>query len=205
MNYGYHKGQWMGIATASGSSMTLSRSLPKGIEIDYAKRGFDLAHRPASLQKKPPAASGTTLVRRCLGAGYLLPYFLFCRRCNLYSKKNHCAVDEDYFHYLQRKADLQSQTGKSACLARCSDKIPHSILLCGIFNRLPVIDRQCRQTVEGPVGQVAVLLLVVALGGDHGAVIAAVFQLGQIDFCAQLLGTIVHQLAQTTVGGYAAR
>ena len=88
----------------------------EGIEIDYAKRGFvDLAHRPASLQKETARSERYDLVRRCLGAGYLLPYFLFCRRCNLYSKKNQCAVDEDYFHYLQRKADLQSQTGKK-CL-----------------------------------------------------------------------------------------
>lgn len=51
-------------------------------------------------------------MRACLGTAYLLPYFVFCRRCNLYSKRNHCAVDEDYFHYLQRKADLQNKTGK---------------------------------------------------------------------------------------------
>ena len=117
LNYGYHKGQWMGICHGKWVEHDVVPFFAKeGIEIDYAKRGFvDLAHRPASLQKETARSERYDLVRRCLGAGYLLPYFLFCRRCNLYSKKNHCAVDEDYFHYLQRKADLQSQTGKK-CL-----------------------------------------------------------------------------------------
>ena len=117
LNYGYHKGQWMGICHGKWVEHDVVPFFAKeGIEIDYAKRGFvDLAHRPASLQKETARSERYDLVRRCLGAGYLLPYFLFCRRCNLYSKKNQCAVDEDYFHYLQRKADLQSQTGKK-CL-----------------------------------------------------------------------------------------
>ena len=117
LNYGYHKGQWMGICHGKWVEHDVVPFFAKeGIEIDYAKRGFvELAHRPASLQKETARSERYDLVRRCLGAGYLLPYFLFCRRCNLYSKKNHCAVDEDYFHYLQRKADLQSQTGKK-CL-----------------------------------------------------------------------------------------
>ena len=70
--------------------------------------------------------------------------------------------------------------------------------------KLPIIDPQRGQTVQGPIGQVAVLVLVVALGGDHGAVVAAVFQLRQKDAGTQFLGTVVHQLAQAAVGGDAA-
>ena len=42
------------------------------------------------------------------------------------------------------------------------------------------------------------------MGGDHGAVVAAVFQLRQKDAGTQFLGTVVHQLAQAAVGGDAA-
>ena len=40
--------------------------------------------------------------------------------------------------------------------------------------------------------------------GDHRAVVAAVFQLGQKDLCAELLCAVVDQLAQTAIGGDAA-
>ena len=81
----------------------------EGIQVDFAKRGFvDLNNRPASLNIGVDRAERYARVRSCLGAQYLHPYFDICRRCNLYSWKNHCAVDEDYFHYLQRKADLQN-------------------------------------------------------------------------------------------------
>ena len=46
-------------------------------------------------------------------------------------------------------------------------------------------------------------VLVVALCGNHRAVVAAELQFRQVDLCTQLLGTVIHQLAQTAVGGYA--
>ena len=47
-------------------------------------------------------------------------------------------------------------------------------------------------------------VLVIPLRRDHSAVVTAEFQLRQINFCTQLLGTVVHQLAQPSVGGNAA-
>ena len=47
-------------------------------------------------------------------------------------------------------------------------------------------------------------VLVIPLRRDHSAVVTAEFQLRQINFCTQLLGTVIYQLAQTVVGGYAA-
>ena len=44
-----------------------------------------------------------------------------------------------------------------------------------------------------------------ALCGNHRAIVTAVFQLRQVHFRAELLGTIVHQLAQTAIGRDAAR
>ena len=41
--------------------------------------------------------------------------------------------------------------------------------------------------------------------GDHGTVVAAEFQLRQVDLGPQLLGTVVHQLAQAAVCGHTAR
>ena len=46
-------------------------------------------------------------------------------------------------------------------------------------------------------------VLVVALCGNHGTVVSAELQLRQVDLCTQLLGTVIYQLAQTSVGGYA--
>ena len=48
-------------------------------------------------------------------------------------------------------------------------------------------------------------VLVVALCGDHGTVVAAELQFRQVDLGPQLLGTVVHQLAQTAVCGHTAR
>ena len=114
LDYGYHGGQWMGICHGQWVESDVVPLFEKeGIEVDFSKRGFiDLENRPASLNKSADRAERYARVRACLGTAYLLPYFVFCRRCNLYSKQNHCAVDEDYFHYLQRKADLQNKTGK---------------------------------------------------------------------------------------------
>ena len=114
LDYGYHGGQWMGICHGQWVESDVVPLFEKeGIEVDFSKRGFiDLENRPASLNKSADRAERYARVRACLGTAYLLPYFVFCRRCNLYSKRNHCAVDEDYFHYLQRKADLQNKTGK---------------------------------------------------------------------------------------------
>ena len=114
LDYGYRKGQWMGICHGKWVEADVVPLFAKeGIQVDFAKRGFvDLNNRPASLNNGVDRAERYARVRSCLGAQYLLPYFVFCRRCNLYSWKNHCAVDEDYFHYLQRKADLQNKTGK---------------------------------------------------------------------------------------------
>lgn len=114
LDYGYRKGQWMGICHGKWVEADVVPLFAKeGIQVDFAKRGFvDLNNRPASLNTGVDRAERYARVRSCLGAQYLLPYFVFCRRCNLYSWKNHCAVDEDYFHYLQRKADLQNKTGK---------------------------------------------------------------------------------------------
>ena len=71
--------------------------------------------------------------------------------------------------------------------------------------RLFVVDGQGGQTVQIKARRVARHVLVVALCRDHCAVVAAEFQLRQIDLGPQLLGTIVHQLAQAAVGGHTAR
>ena len=71
--------------------------------------------------------------------------------------------------------------------------------------RLFVVDGQGGQTVQIKACRVARHVLVVALRRDHCAVVAAEFQFRQIDLGPQLLGTIVHQLTQAAIGGYAAR
>ena len=48
-------------------------------------------------------------------------------------------------------------------------------------------------------------VLIVALSRDHRAVVAAEFQLWQVDLGPQLLGTVIDQLAQTAIGRDAAR
>ena len=86
--------------------------------MDFSKRGFlDPNHRPGSLDRSVSRQDRYRRVADCLGRRYLLPYFVFCRRCNLYSALHHCAVDEDYFHYLQRKADLRNREGKKYLFA----------------------------------------------------------------------------------------
>ena len=64
--------------------------------------------------------------------------------------------------------------------------------LCQLF----VIDGQSRQTVQLQPGGMTRDVLIVALSRDHRAVVAAEFQLRQIDLGPQLLGTIVHQLTR---------
>ena len=64
-----------------------------------------------------------------------------------------------------------------------------------------IVDGQGGQAIQVQPGGVPGNVLVVALRCDHGTVVAAELQLRQVDFCAQLLGTVVHQLAQTAVGG----
>ena len=73
--------------------------------------------------------------------------------------------------------------------------------LCQLF----VIDGQSRQTVQLQPGGMARDVLIVALGRDHRAVVAAEFQLGQVDLGPQLLGAVVDQLAQTAISRDAAR
>ena len=118
MNYGYRKGQWMGICHGQWVREDVVPLFAKeGIEIDFSKRGFlDPDHRPASLNRNTSRKARYLRVYNCLGWKYILPYFLFCRRCNLYSALHHCAVDEDYFHYLQLKADLRNTEGKMCFL-----------------------------------------------------------------------------------------
>ena len=67
-----------------------------------------------------------------------------------------------------------------------------------------IVDGQGGQAVQFQPGGVPGNVLVVALCGNHRAVVAAELQLRQVDFCTQLLGTVIHQLAQTAVGGYTA-
>ena len=62
--------------------------------------------------------------------------------------------------------------------------------------RLFVVDGQGGQAVQFQPGGVPGNVLVVALRRDHCAVVAAEFQLRQIDLGPQLLGTIVHQLTR---------
>ena len=119
MDYGYIPGQWMGICHGKWVENDVVPLFEKEhIEIDFSKRGFiEPNERPSSLNEETDRAARYKRVKDCLGKQYLLPYFFFCRRCNLYAKIHHCAVDEDYFHYLQRKADLQNATGKRVWLA----------------------------------------------------------------------------------------
>ena len=67
-----------------------------------------------------------------------------------------------------------------------------------------IVDGQGGQTVQFQPGGMPGNVLVVALCGDHRAVVAAELQLRQVNLCTQLLGTVIYQLAQTAVGGYAA-
>ena len=66
-----------------------------------------------------------------------------------------------------------------------------------------IVDGQGGQAVQFQPGGVPGNVLVVALCGDHRAVVAAELQLRQVDLGTQLLGTVIYQLAQTAVGGYA--
>ena len=119
MDYGHRPGQWMGICHGKWVENDVVPLFEKeGIQVDFTKRGFiDPSKRPPSLNEEVDRATRYKRVKDCLGRQYLLPYFIFCRRCNLYSKRHHCAVDEDYFHYLQRKADLRNKAGKFVLLA----------------------------------------------------------------------------------------
>ena len=65
-----------------------------------------------------------------------------------------------------------------------------------------VVDGQGGQAVQLQPGGVPGNVLVVALRGDHRAVVAAELQFRQINLGTQLLGTVIYQLAQTAVGGY---
>ena len=73
------------------------------------------------------------------------------------------------------------------------------------LSQLFVINGQSRQTVQLQPGGMARDVLIVALSRDHRAVVAAEFQLGQVDPGPQLLGAVVDQLAQTAIGRDAAR
>ena len=119
MDYGYRKGQWMGICHGQWVREDVVPLFAReGIEVDFSKRGFlDPNQRPASLNRSASREDRYRRVYNCLGWRYMLPYFVFCRRCNLYSAMPHCAVDEDYFHYLQRKADLRNKEGKFCLFA----------------------------------------------------------------------------------------
>ena len=66
-----------------------------------------------------------------------------------------------------------------------------------------IVDGQGGQAVQFQPGGVPGNVLVVALCGNHGTVVSAELQLRQVDLCTQLLGTVIYQLAQTSVGGYA--
>ena len=118
LEYGYTAGQWMGVCHGKWVEHDVVPLFQKErIEMDFSKRGFiDLTNRPRSIEHETDRVSRYSRVEKCLGRKYLLPYFIFCRRCNLYSKLHHCAVDEDYFHYLQRKAELQIKSGKKMLL-----------------------------------------------------------------------------------------
>ena len=60
-----------------------------------------------------------------------------------------------------------------------------------------IVDGQGGQTVQFQPGGMPGNVLVVALCGDHRAVVAAELQLRQVNLCTQLLGTVIYQLAQT--------
>lgn len=118
MDYGYKPGVWMGVCYGKWVERDVVPLFEKEhIQVDFSKRGFcDPNYRPTSLNEDTQRSVRYQRIVACLGRQYLLPYFFFCRRCNLYSKLHHCAVDEDYFHYLQRKADQQNRTGKKCLL-----------------------------------------------------------------------------------------
>ena len=65
-----------------------------------------------------------------------------------------------------------------------------------------IVDGQGGQAVQLQPGGVPGNVLVIPLRRDHGAVVAAEFQLRQVHFGPQLLGTIIHQLAQPSVGSH---
>jgi len=118
LEYGFTMGQWMGIQHGKWVEEDVVPLFEKeGIRVDFTKRGF--VSRDASL---PPAERPASRrdrydqIARCLGRRYWLPYFLFCRRCNLYTRRHGGAVDENYFHYLQRKADTWIETGRKPVL-----------------------------------------------------------------------------------------
>lgn len=114
IDYGYHPGQWMGICHGQWVESDVVPLFKKEkIFIDFSKRGFlDPKQRPSSLESGLTRQERYKQIKKCLGIWYLIPYFIFCRRCNLYSFWHHCAVNEDYFAYLQRKIDIRNTTGK---------------------------------------------------------------------------------------------
>lgn len=113
MEYGHKKGGW-GVYHGKWYEEDVVPLFEKEkIEVDFSLRGFLREEdKKAYLESDVDRKSRYKRIYHCLGLGYLLPYFTFCRRCNLYSWLHRCAVDEDYFHYLQRKADLHNRTGR---------------------------------------------------------------------------------------------
>ncbi len=110
-------------AMENGSKRMWFPFLPKGFRWTFAKRGFvDLNNRPASLNNGWTGQSSMPACGLALAYNTFFPISFSAAGANLYSWKNHCAVDEDYFDYLQRKADLQNKTGKKLLLDLCSDK-----------------------------------------------------------------------------------
>lgn len=119
INYGYHPGEWMGVCHGKWVKNDVVPLFQKErIPMNFEKRGFiEPENRPSSLDDSTDRKSRYERVRRCLGIQYLPEYFLFCRRCNLYSYIHHCAVNENYFAYLQRKADLRAVRGRKVLWA----------------------------------------------------------------------------------------
>lgn len=113
IEYGHVKGGW-GVYHGKWYEADVVPLFEKeNIRVDFSQRGFlQEQDKKPYLQSNAERSSRYRRVYNCLGWKYLLPYFIFCRRCNLYSALHHCAVDEDYFHYLQRKADLRNKQGK---------------------------------------------------------------------------------------------
>lgn len=114
IDYGYHPGEWMGVCHGKWVEKDVVPLFRKEhIEVDFHTRGFiEPENRPAVLDESTDRSARYKRIKKCLGNRYLPWYFLFCRRCNLYSRMHHCAVNEDYFAYLQRKADLEIKKGR---------------------------------------------------------------------------------------------
>lgn len=135
LNYGYHKGQWMGICHGKWVEHDVVPFFAKeGIEIDYAKRGFvDLAHRPASLQKKPPAASGTTLCAAAWGRGICCRIFSSAAGATCTAKRTIAPWMRITSTICNARLICRARPVKSACLARCSDKKYRTAFCCAVF------------------------------------------------------------------------